>query len=113
LGSCIALLALALQLVLAFGHVHVAAGLPASERAQPTTLAHSADDPADHEAPAGTQHYCPVCALLHLAGSLIHAQTPALGLPDLTGGVPHFLPVALASSALKLAQFHARAPPIP
>ncbi len=111
-GSWVALLALTLQLVLTFGHVHLDAGGSASGRALATTLAHSADNPADHEAPAGTDQCCAACVLLHLAGTLIHAQAPTLSSPALSGSAPPSLLVALGSSGLKLAQFQARAPPI-
>jgi len=84
LGAYLALLALAFQLVVSFGHVHLEGFAAASKstlasvQAQPSELQSS--DPAGQEAPALADGYCAVCALIHLAGGLTPAQTPSLPL---------------------------------
>jgi hypothetical protein len=107
-GSRIALLALAIQFVLSFGHHHGAAALAApavSAQASDTggtrakTLATkkqaaqdaavkdsakaSATDPAK---PASGHHqdndYCAVCAVMALAGTVLFTEPPVLLLPE-------------------------------
>jgi hypothetical protein len=73
-GSRLALFALAIQMVLAFGHFHAvpAAAQGASiERVQlPAPIQH--DNAADH---------CDICAVTAMAGTLLAASPPVLVLP--------------------------------
>jgi hypothetical protein len=77
LGSYIALLALAFQLVISFGHVHLhgigAQASTATEATDGTTPA-----PADHDGSDGADHYCAICALIHLVGAVALAETPSI-----------------------------------
>ena len=98
-GSWLALFALALQLALTFGHVHLdrlaplpaqkftstdkftVAAADASNAAQVTpTDPDGQDDRADDR--------CPICTLIHLAGALVLAEPPSLPLPELSGSLP-------------------------
>src|SRR5262249_57036884 len=87
LGAYLALFALAFQLAVSFGHVHLeriaplSAGASALASAQP-----SADDLNALSKPAGREDLaddrCPICTLIHLAGALAPAEMPALPLPS-------------------------------
>ena len=117
LGSYLALLALAFQLAVSFGHVHLDHITPISAGA--TALAStqaSADDPNAPSSPAGREDVaddcCPICTLIHLAGALMPAETPSLALPNVFGQLRLELAAALDLTAPHAALFQARAPPI-
>jgi hypothetical protein len=83
-GSYLALFALAVQLVLSFGHVHLEDGAPvpghtsALFAVHPSNASAAAVDPAGKEFPALADDHCPICTLIHLAGALVPATTPAV-----------------------------------
>jgi hypothetical protein len=83
-GSYLALFALAFQLALSFGHVHIEGGAPFSGHASalfavhPSSASAAAVDPAGKESPAPADDCCPICTLIHLAGALLPAAAPAL-----------------------------------
>src|SRR5262245_62047887 len=83
-GSYLALFALVVQLALSFGHVHLEGGAPVSGHASalfavhPSNASAAAVDPADKEFPALADDHCPICTLIHLAGTLVPATAPAL-----------------------------------
>src|SRR6478736_9918827 len=84
LGSYIALLALAFQLVISFGHVHLhGIGAQASTAIEATDS--TAPAPADHDGSDGADHYCAICALIHLVGAVALADPPAIPLPLVLG----------------------------
>ena len=120
LGVYLALFALAFQLALSFGHLHLegfAAGrasVPAAAQALPSEQASAttAPDPAGHESPARTDDYCAVCALIHLAGSLSPAEAPSLPLPMSFGRLRLETAVEFDLTAPHRAPFRVRAPPI-
>src|SRR5262249_10389552 len=73
-GSYLALFALAFQLVISFGHVHVEGGAPG----RASIVAKAVVDPAGKQAPAVHDDHCPICALIHLAGTLTPSDAPTL-----------------------------------
>src|SRR5262249_50254528 len=83
LGSYLALFAIAFQLAVSFAHVHlehvgpVAAGGRAQLAGQQASAPSS---PSDHEALA--DDLCPICSLIHLAGTLVPAEMPPVPLPQ-------------------------------
>jgi len=118
LGSCVALLALALQLVLSFGHIHSKDLLGHSA---PTPIADAligaalSDDDATTSSDRAGHHedeYCAIYAIAALIGSAQQAEPPTLPLPLVLASAPP--PVAVES--LSLEQRHrlsqARAPPL-
>ena len=117
LGSYLALFALTVQLALPFGHVHLERYLLGRHSAtltgvSATTVSTSAIDPAGKELPALADDFCQICALIHLAGTLVPAAAPSL--PQL--GVFRPSPLEAASLEFDLAGPHysplgARAPP--
>jgi hypothetical protein len=116
-GAYLALFALAFQLAVSFGHVHLERIAPVS--ADASALA-SAPPPADDRNapsnPAGREHLaddlCPICTLIHLAGALVPAETPSLPLPTVFGRLRLELAAEFDLTASQGAPFRARAPPI-
>jgi hypothetical protein len=127
LGSWLALFALAFQLAVSFGHVHVdAKGLGhAKNLGHAKDLGHaavladhastgvdSASPAANDEAPALADNCCPVCALIHLVGTVVAAQAPDLPVPALFGGTRSDPSLEFGLTPRSHALFAARAPPI-
>jgi hypothetical protein len=112
-GSVLALIALALQIVLAFDHVHLhglAQNSPAATT-QHTAMAQTVPQtPAQN--PADDNDYCAVCASILLASSSFAPAPPQLLVPTNFRRVEHCFNAArpLAES-LRLA-FRSRAPPV-
>jgi hypothetical protein len=117
LGAYLALFALAFQLAVSFGHVHLdhiaplSADATALANAQPSSdEANAASKPTNHEDLA--DDCCPICTLIHLAGTLVPAGTPPLPLPSMFGDVRLAAAVEFDLAASQSALFRARAPPI-
>jgi hypothetical protein len=94
-GSYLALFALAFQLAVSFGHVHLDHIAPVSA---------GREDLADD--------CCLICTLIHLAGALVPAETPSLPLPSVFGQLQLEAAVEFDLTASHGALFRARAPPI-
>jgi hypothetical protein len=118
LGAWLALFALTAQLVVSFGHVHLDpnGSTPGHQsallRSDAPTSADVASLPAGDEAPALADDYCAVCALIHLAGTLVTAEPPALPLPALFGRARTDSTAEFGLTAQSHALFAARAPPL-
>jgi len=94
-GTRLALLALAVQFVLSFGHFHgvafAAPGAPAVTASGPADQAKPAPDALTvskqeqkPDQPSGDHHdgYCAICAVMSLAGSLITGSPALLLVPE-------------------------------
>jgi hypothetical protein len=117
-GSRVALFALALQIVLSFGHVHLYA-------ADPDALASvSAGSIADwleavspgtrapiHKTDGAGDGFCAVCASMQLVASSLTGAEPALPLPAQLGPIGFQVPADLVLVPSLRALFNARAPP--
>src|SRR4030095_118330 len=88
-GSYLALFALAFQLAVSFGHVHLDEIAPRSADAGAFASMQSGDEVNAPSSPTGREDVaddcCPICTLIHLAGALVPAATPALPLPSMFG----------------------------
>jgi hypothetical protein len=116
-GSYLALLALAFQLAVSFGHVHLEHMVPSSTGATALASAQpSGDDLNVASSPTGREDLaddcCPICTLIHLAGALVPAETPLLLLPSVFGRLRLAAAAEFDLTALHGALFQARAPPI-
>jgi hypothetical protein len=114
-GSYLALFALAFQLAVSFGHVHVDEIAPRSATA--FASAHpSSDEVNAPSSPAGREDVaddcCPICTLIHLAGALVPSETPSLALPHIFGRLRLGVAAEFDLTASQGALFRARAPPI-
>jgi hypothetical protein len=123
-GAWPGLAALALQIVLSFGHIHVGNVHIASVFGG--RVAHAADAgvapshqvamasskqklPAQH--PADDDDYCPICASIFLASTAFAAQPPQLPMPL---GFERLAPIFAAEQGVSLSRptyFQSRAPP--
>jgi hypothetical protein len=119
--------ALALQIVLSFGHVHLgsthfdavwrsadAAATKSTADSHPVTLAQSQNKQPTHNSghdSGDPDDYCPICASIHLASTSLAAQPPLLLLPsDFERITPQFV-AAFGLSLSRPAFFQPRAPP--
>ena len=113
LGGRLALFALAVQFVVAFGHIHrddiygsarVAAAIaaPVSDGSQPL--------PGNHPIKHGDD-YCAICAAVSLLGNSFAAAAPSLPLPAASQAIERFDRVSAIFIAPRRAAFQSRAPP--
>ncbi len=112
-GSWLALAALALQVVLSFGHVHlegIRGGPPAAVAvnakapgSQPSPAQHPANDADD---------YCAICATIHLASTSFLPDAPQLPVLLVAQTIEHFHHVAFVAVARQRTPFQSRAPPL-
>jgi hypothetical protein len=116
-GSYLALFALAFQLAVSFGHVHLEHVAPVAASA--TALASTQASPDDLNAPSTpsgrgdlADDCCPICTLIHLASALVPAETPSVALPNVFGQPRLELDAEFELTAQQAALFQARAPPI-
>jgi hypothetical protein len=111
-GSCAALFALAIQLVLSFGHIHLEdiQGSSAVVAAQSQVQTNApADD--DNDRGFGPHHFCAICAALSLTASSV---LPAVQLPATPVAHHHKWVVDVRRVHVSygvLFPFQARAPP--
>lgn len=112
-GSWCALAALALQLALSFGHLHiVTSGVAATaltSAAEP--LAGPAEDPPTPSNHSRVADYCTICASIHLAGFLTTEPSSVLA-PHPSAAVPLTIGIEATPSAHSGLPFNARAPPL-
>ena len=107
-GACLALIALALQLVLTFGHVHA----PTAALASAVKTSQS-----NGTAPQGPNHNgladsdCPTCALIQLSAISAPSVAPQLPMPVAIDFVALRPCTEVAAATAPQASFQARAPP--
>ena len=113
-GALLALIALALQIVVAFGHVHLhglAQNSHATSAAQCAVLADTKSH-APAQIPADNNDYCAICASIFLASSAFAPAPPELLVPTNFQRVGHCFNAARShAESLRLA-FRSRAPPV-
>jgi hypothetical protein len=115
----LALFALAVQMILSFGHMHRDdLGLPPLAGTNPTQITSAAAPrsvpPADqqHQPTPASDEYCPICASIAVLATWMPALPPVLVLPEPMRRV--WAPVvALQSAPTRISlSFQARAPPV-
>jgi hypothetical protein len=114
-GSWFALIALAINLALAFGHIHASDG-SGTERAgsliaaiaapqgDGTTQNHPADHPADY--------LCPICMAAAAMGTALAPAPPALPVEFADATIDHAIEQTTAVPQPPRAAFRSRGPPI-
>jgi len=111
LGSHLALLALAIQLVLTFSHVHLGSPAQAQEYAKAVAV-NGVGGSTPTKSPTGNHDpLCAVCTLLQLAGSLVCPEAPALAPPQQFDLTPPPAQIVLSRADAWHLPFNARAPP--
>jgi hypothetical protein len=116
LGSWLALFALSVQLALSFGHIHLDRGAAPGHssvllRVHGLPAANTVSQPARDEAPGLADDYCAVCALIHLAGTIVGSEPPVLPLPAAFDRAPSAVVVEFGLTGQHRAPFASRAPP--
>jgi Protein of unknown function (DUF2946) len=112
-SSWLALAAMALQLVLSFGHTHleklasgsVTASITASETSS------SQQNPAHHPANEADD-FCAICATIHLASSSFLPDAPLLPVPFSSRTIERFGHFNFVFISPQRAAFQSRAPPL-
>jgi hypothetical protein len=109
-GSWCALVALAVQLALSFGHLHIVGSAAAAALAQAAETASTSPEapakPAKHVA-----DYCTICASIHLA-ALVTTEPSSVLAPQRSGAVQLMVGVDATPRAHSGLPFNARAPPL-
>jgi hypothetical protein len=114
-GALFGLAALALQIVLSFGHIHLNNGhIDAAHRHE--AVAHNAllaqgtqQLPAPN--PAGDDDYCAICASIYLAATSLISQAPPVPVPLAFARIEHSFAAERGLAITRLTAFRARAPP--
>jgi hypothetical protein len=109
-GARLALIALALQFVLTFGHVHLAQAA-AHQELSSTATGPGESDQSDRKPNGLAELDCPVCALIHLSAAAAPAVAPVLPLPATTEFVTLRPQADTAATAAPRISQRARAPP--
>jgi hypothetical protein len=113
----LALFALAIQIVLSLGHVHLYAASLGSAKSAPPTIADGSSATAAstlvpiHKSNGTLDADCAICALIQLSATSVPSAAPALPLPSNFGPLGLQTTAALALAALPHFLFQARAPP--
>jgi hypothetical protein len=112
-GAVLALIALALQIVLTFGHVHLhgLSGISHRVAAGQASLAHSPLQ-APSQTPNDDDDYCAICASIFLASSAFAPAPPQLLVPANFLRVEFCFNAASALTEPPRLAFRSRAPPV-
>jgi hypothetical protein len=106
-ASWLALAALALQMLLSFGHVH----LEGVGRAHWGSAANTTQAAQPSPAEPGDDDYCAICATIYLAANSFVPQAPILPVPAVSRSTTHNDRVAIIVIAPRRTPFQSRAPP--
>jgi len=123
-GALLALAALALQIALAFGHVHLnnaypsnlnlrasAGGSRAAITAQHHNVLAKASPQAPAQTPADDDDYCAICASIFLASTSFTPAPPALPVPVGFHRIEHSFDNTQCCAEPRRFAFQSRAPP--
>ena len=110
-GARLGVLALALQIVLSFGHVHLGR-LRHSTDLFSVGGTHSVPTDSQQQPISDADEYCAICASIHLASSSLLSQAPQLSVLFAAQPVEHANFVSANSLSPRRAAFQSRAPPL-
>jgi hypothetical protein len=112
-STWLALAAMALQLVLSLGHVHLEklASGPAIVSMAASTAPSPQQNPIQHPANEADD-FCVICATIHLASSSFLPNAPLLPVPFASRTIEDFSHFTSVSVSLRRAAFQSRAPPL-
>jgi hypothetical protein len=113
LGSRLALFALAVQLALSFGHVHLHNLVPVTPKSATigSGTALLSQSAPSHNPNGSLDADCPICALIQLVASSAPSVAPVLPLPANPGSTGRQASAELALASSPHFLFQARAPP--
>ena len=111
-GSWLALIALAFQLAVSFGHVHLDGVRIDSEAVAVGQTGHAAQS-SPAQQPGEKDDYCAICASLYLAANSFVPSPPPLPVPLLlSSAIAHIDYGAASFVAPRRPAFQSRAPPL-
>jgi hypothetical protein len=110
-GSWLALIALAFQLAVSFGHVHLDGVRIDSEAVAVGRTGHAAQS-SPAQQPGDKDDYCAICASLYLAANSFVPSPPLLPVPLRSNAVAHIDHGAASLVAPRRLAFQSRAPPL-
>lgn len=112
-GAWCALVAIALQIVLSFGHAHRSDDLRLRAAATPAATHAVAIERGDPAAPDGNAafEYCAICAVIKLAAAAVPPQAPTWGVPERLGDAGFVTAADAGPVTAHHRLFQARAPP--
>jgi hypothetical protein len=114
-GAVFALLALALQIAVSFGHVHldgVVRAAPHAAIAGPHKIALAQALPqAPAQNPGDDDDYCAICASIFLVSTSFVSEPPKLPMPGRFQRITHSISIARSIAAPRRFAFQSRAPP--
>ena len=111
LGGWLALAALALQIVVSFGHVHLD-GVARASTFVAAAGAHGSPSLPDQQPGNEADDYCAICATIYLAANSFVPQAPQLTVPFASQTIEHIDRVAVVFIVPRRAPFQSRAPPL-
>jgi hypothetical protein len=113
-GAGLGLFALLLQLTLSFAHVHPEdlLGAPTGAAERVAGKAQPAGPDQDRHVPGAPHDDCPICAVMHLAGTIVVPDAPALALPTAFTVTAFAADEPVTTVIRRRLPFQTRAPPL-
>jgi len=111
-GAWVALVSMALQLALTFGHLHLRIASAASAQLAARASVTLPDGSSLPTKPRLVDEYCGICTLIQMAGTGAPATAASLPLPALFTSTPLTIRVEHELAASPPLNFQARGPPI-
>jgi hypothetical protein len=111
-GAWFALVAMALQLALTFGHFHLRVASAASAQLAAKAAVTLPDGSSLPTKPRLVDEHCGVCTLIQMSGAAAPAAAASLPLPALFASAPLTISIERELAASPPLHFQARAPPI-
>jgi hypothetical protein len=111
-GSWLALVALAINLAVAFGHVHALDGSVSERGPTAITAAANGDRSQHHPADGQADYLCPICMAAATMGAGLAPAPPALPIAFTISAVDHAIEQDFGIARPQRAAFRPRGPPI-
>ena len=112
-STWLALAAMALQLVLSFGHIHLEKLASGSVIASATTSKAPSSQQNPTQRPANeADDFCAICATIHLASTSFLPDAPLLSVPFASRTIEHFSNFNFIFVSPQRPAFQSRAPPL-
>jgi hypothetical protein len=111
-GSWLALVALAINFALAFGHIHAADGTERIGSLIAAITAPQSDQSQHHPADNQADYLCPICMAAAAMGTVLASTPPVLPVEFATAAIDHAIEQDLGVLQPPCAAFQSRGPPI-
>jgi hypothetical protein len=111
-GSWLALVALAINFAVAFGHVHALGGSVSERGPTAITAAAHGDRSQHHPADGQADYLCPICMAAAAMGTALAPAPPALPVTSSISAVDHAIEQDFGIARPQRVAFRPRGPPI-